>query len=408
MNLPLTLNVALSLIFGYFLAASLASAVNEVIAGTLKLRGLYLTKAIEALTSLDSNSKLKWGGVCGWFKAHWSQSAPNYSQTARDAEARATAAVATAATGGDVATAVNAVPRLADALPALAAQLANPDIAKFTPRQVAALVSSFAGVTNLQAHPLIAGKLVALPSYVPARDFATALLGVLKDGSGGTAFATVTGAIDKLPDGDLKTILRGFVSAGADDIDKLRTRIESWFDDAMERVGGIYKRSTQYVMLALGLGIAVVFNVDSVHMAQALWNQPALSQMIADEASAYSSANKAGCTAASQPNACGNIAAWTALLGQQQLPIGRVPGGGFFNWPPSPTVPVQAAPPSPPAGAAPPDNAQGYCHWVVMTIVGWFITAVAISLGAQFWFGLLTEVAGLRFSGPKPDRANAK
>ena len=332
----------------------------------------------------------------------------NYSQIARDAEARATAAVATAATAADVLTAVNATPQLATALPALVAQLAKLDIAESTPQQVAALVSSFAGVMNLQAHPLIAGKLVALPSYGPARDFATALLGVLKDGSGGTAFATVTGAIAKLPDGDLKTILQGFVSAGADDIDKLRTRIESWFDDAMERVGGIYKRFTQYVMLVLGLGIAVVFNVDSVHMAQALWNQPALSQMIADEASAYSSANKAGCTAASQPNACGNIAAWTALLGQQQLPIGRVPGGGLFNWPPSPTVPVQAAPPSPPAGAATPDNAQGYCHWVVMTIVGWFMTAVAISLGAQFWFGLLTEVAGLRFSGPKPDRANAK
>ena len=442
MSLPLTLNVALSLIFAYFLAASLASAVNEVIAGMLKLRGLYLTKAIEALTSLGNNSKLDWGGAWGWIAAVWSQSAPNFSQTARDAEARVKEAAAAEASGAAVAVAVRAIPRLAADLPALDKQLEALTIAPATPQAVAALVSSFAGVTNLQAHPLIAGSSTALPSYVPARDFATALLGVLKDGSGATGFATVRGAIDKLPDGDLKTILQGFVSAGADDIDKLRARIENWFDDAMERAGGIYKRFTQYVMLGLGLAIAVVFNVDSVHMAQALWNQPALSQMIADEASTYGSANRTGCTpkpppepssaapagtdpkvpaaaapsaatpaggsAASQTNACGNIDAWTKLLGQQQLPIGRGPDADFFNWPPSPTMPGQTAAPVLPAGKASPDHAPGQTCWMVTTIIGWFITAVAISLGAQFWFGLLTEVAGLRSSGRKPVRANAK
>ena len=62
MNFGLTLNVAISLTFVYVLASLLASTVNEMIAGVLKLRGVYLTKAIESLTSLGTNNQFAWAG----------------------------------------------------------------------------------------------------------------------------------------------------------------------------------------------------------------------------------------------------------------------------------------------------------------------------------------------------------
>jgi hypothetical protein len=41
------------------------------------------------------------------------------------------------------------------------------------------------------------------------------------------------------------------------------------------------------------------------------------------------------------------------------------------------------------------------------TLLGWLLTAFAISLGAQFWFGLLTNLTSLRASGDKPKPADA-
>ncbi len=54
MNFGLALNVAISLTFVFVLAALLASTMTEFIAGVLRLRGVYLTKAIESLSSLGT------------------------------------------------------------------------------------------------------------------------------------------------------------------------------------------------------------------------------------------------------------------------------------------------------------------------------------------------------------------
>jgi hypothetical protein len=61
MNFGLALNVAISLTFVFVLAALLASTINEIIAGVLRLRGVYLTKAIESLSSLGTDNKFAWG-----------------------------------------------------------------------------------------------------------------------------------------------------------------------------------------------------------------------------------------------------------------------------------------------------------------------------------------------------------
>ena len=42
-----------------------------------------------------------------------------------------------------------------------------------------------------------------------------------------------------------------------------------------------------------------------------------------------------------------------------------------------------------------------------MRVLGWLITAIAVSLGAPFWFGLMQNLLNLR-SDTKPPRADAK
>ena len=104
-----------------------------------------------------------------------------------------------------------------------------------------------------------------LPSYVPSRNFAMALLDVLKpDGSTGTAFSRIQFGIQKLPAGTLKQALSTFVEHAAGDAEALQKRIESWFDDLMDRLTGEYKRHTQAWMIGLALVAAMVLNVDLI------------------------------------------------------------------------------------------------------------------------------------------------
>ncbi|MGD0103092.1 MAG: hypothetical protein ABSC06_03535 [Rhodopila sp.] len=405
MSLSLTLDVAISLVFVYVLAALLASTVNEMIAGVLKLRGVYLTKAIETLTSLGTGNSFKWGGLTGWAHAYFQQSSPEVSAPVDRAamaalESARTEAAKNGASAASVAAEAMTEVATFGSLPNLTRTIQDAASAPgATVQSVLEVISRTADIANLQSHPLLVGTPTSLPSYVPAQDFAAALLGVLKDGSRGTAFQQARHTINTLPDGDLKKTLLAFISAGADDIDKLRKRIEGWFDDSMQRLSGIYTRFTQYVMLALGLLIAVTMNIDSVHLGKTLWEEPSLSRAISDSAARYVSENKNnpfGCTDNPPPSddqACKNkigLKAIVDVIDQQRLPIGRV-GTDFFG-----------CPSFPPGNACIADPV-----WKTWTCVGWVVTAFAISLGAQFWFGVLTQLTNIRAAGEEPQRADA-
>ena len=53
---------------------------------------------------------------------------------------------------------------------------------------------------------------------------------------------------------------------------------------------------------------------------------------------------------------------------------------------------------------APLDNAERE-GWI-SKLVGWIITALAVSLGAPFWFDMLNKLNSLRSTGIKPKAAN--
>jgi hypothetical protein len=416
MSLSLTLDVAISMIFVFTLAAVLASAVNELVAGAFKLRGVYLTKGIEAITCLGKNNQFKWGGLVSWLYAHFWQSKPLASPNPVDQAAAAAVAageVALAAAGNALAVAT-AIKNAANFLLLGDSLRVAIDAAAVAPaatgENVMKVVRPISGVAALQSHALLVGTPTSLPSYVPARDFATALLGVLSAGSGAAAFTQVEATIKTLPDGDLKTTLLAFIDAAAGDIDALRTRIENWFDDAMARVSGIYTRFSQYVMLVLGLVIAVGMNIDAVHLAKTLWDQPALSKAISDGATQFVTTDKnsfvpcnnspatggqtavpAGKNNAAGTNACQTLDVKTVqnIIDQQKLPIGWNGANPF-------------------ACLTRNKNCADGRHWNMWNAAGWLVTALAISMGAQFWFGLLTQLTNLRAAGNKPQRSDAK
>ena len=45
--------------------------------------------------------------------------------------------------------------------------------------------------------------------------------------------------------------------------------------------------------------------------------------------------------------------------------------------------------------------------WIV-AFAGWAMTALAASLGSQFWFGILVRFVNIRSAGEKPEEAKVK
>jgi len=227
---------------------------------------------------------------------------------------------------------------------------------------------------------------VNLPSYIPSRTFATALLDILAPSDGKTprALADVRQGIDKLPDSPAKDALVSLAASTGYQLSEFQTKVESWYNDSMERAAGWYKRRTQRILLLLGLLVAVGLNVDSIQVALNLWNNPVARQAAVDVAQKFVEKNPIQASnKAEDVNKINEEADTLAKMGQS-LPVP-------FGWPSE----VQAN------GGCP--NEACFQHPLAtrfwpQKLVGWFITALALSLGAPFWFDTLNKFMMARSS----------
>lgn len=233
-------------------------------------------------------------------------------------------------------------------------------------------------VEELYRHPLIKNLIEKergnLPSYIPSKTFAIAVLDVLQKKTGVTtavgadkALAGAKEVVTKLPDTmqDLKTTL-GLLIGDAERYEtavdkqaaKFSEEIEAWFNDRMARASGWYKRKAQLISLGLAVVVSGACNASSIKVGTVLWSDANLRAAVV-----------AGAQAVQQQAA-------VTLLGSQ-LPIG---------W----------------SGAW----AQDWDGW--HTLLGWGLTAFAVSLGAGFWFDALGRLLQLRSTGVKVSSINGK
>lgn len=223
-------------------------------------------------------------------------------------------------------------------------------------------------VTKFFSHPLIKSLLKGdqhLPSYIPSAAFSTTLLDIM--GITHTVFTAqgMKNFVNDLPENDnLRQVLTLLIDETTTTRSALQQKLEQYFDDAMERVSGWYKRKAQLMILVISVVIAVGINVDSLKIANSLYHDSAL---------------RAGLVAAAEriakeplpASGTATINEINSKLASLNLPIG---------W--------EAAP--------------SFQNIGLNTIIGWLITALAVSLGAPFWFDLLGKLVNLRSGGTKP------
>ncbi len=69
---------------------------------------------------------------------------------------------------------------------------------------------------------------------------------------------------------DTRLFLLSLWKESGADIGVFRTRLESWFDDTMERASGWYRRYTRLLCFVIGLLFAVLFNIDTIAICRIL------------------------------------------------------------------------------------------------------------------------------------------
>jgi hypothetical protein len=252
-------------------------------------------------------------------------------------------------------------------------------------------------ITNLVREPLEAKKGLrasGVPSYIPSKTFALALVDVLKgkqpsEVTGTTqATAQLQGLFAKLPAGDVQKALLALTTEAdrqLQDLDKqaavLRRAIETWFNDRMARASGWYKRKAQFWSFMTSALVTGLVYADTVHVVRKLWHDANLRESLVAAAQAFHSANGGAAVAAgaaAPSNGTAELAKSVTTQGQALL------SSGF------------------PVGWAEVKNLAEWNGWEwASASIGLTITAFAVSLGAAFWFDMLTKALTLRGSGTK-------
>lgn len=361
------IDIAVGLILMYLVLSLLCTVINEFIATKLRLRSRNLAAGLQELLDdpVVRNAFYDHGLIAGTKKA-----------LATSAKAL-TQPVPTATTG---ATAGPAAPSTVAEAPVVAPARAPSPVAAATAAPV---------VPAPPAAPAAESQPGVHPSYVSADTFALALVGALTGtrlalGQPTPGFADVQAAIEALPPSKIKGALQASLLSAQGDFNAFHKSVTTWFDDSMDRLSGSYKRHLKLISIVIGCAVAVIMNADTFATGYALWSDSALRAQIVDTAG---TAVKSGASGAAAAQALTDVAHAYKKADEtvRPLPI----GWPIRDWP----------------GAV--WTAAGV-WFLVAKLAGWFVTGLALSLGAPFWFDVLSKFVTIRGAGVKPDRQDAK
>ncbi len=211
-----------------------------------------------------------------------------------------------------------------------------------------------------------------LPSYIPSKNFAIALMDLAARGVTTTEFNSaphgdpitldsIRQNVGNISNPSVQRVLLAAVDSAQGELQNVQKTLEDWFDSGMDRVSGWYKRATGGILLAISFIVAVTLNIDTLRIADYLYrNDDARKAIVA-------TAEKVNTDTAEQQKLKNDT---IKQLDALDIPIGW---GNEHSQPNAPAWWVYAG-----------------------TLFGWIMTAFAASLGAPFWFDVLNKIMVIR------------
>jgi hypothetical protein len=192
------------------------------------------------------------------------------------------------------------------------------------------------------------------------------------------------------------------------ELEIVRGNIEEWFNNAMDRLTGWYKRRCLITTLLAGTLIAVIVNVDSINLVGRLWSEPDLR---------FAILNNIGSILTQDNTTTLNVGQLSVIqqqFSQITLPVGWL-GSPVSQISDSANNSVNQCTLFPgqeneiygilvtgqcyPIINSP--LASNFTGWLIK-LAGILISGVAASPGASFWFDLLKKIINVRLTGSNP------
>jgi len=254
-----------------------------------------------------------------------------------------------------------------------------------------------------------------LPAYIPSDQFAAALIDTIihhnrpskfrrdpvtnkqvlvPDMITDKTFADFTRGIDAMTESEVKitmaALARNVDVSRTDSFNQLSQRIAEWYDNSMERLNGVYKQKIRRWLFMVGLIVAVCFNVNTIVVVDRLYQDPQLRSSVTAAAENYlkQHATVDSVYAVENVDSLRNkIEDLRRELAPLHLPIG---------WPMTESTEVFSRE----FGRAVIKGIRTETSF--KNILGWLLTALALSFGAPFWFDALKKAVNMRSVGLKP------
>jgi hypothetical protein len=351
------LEVAIGILFLYFLLSTVCSSINEIIATILRWRSKNLE---QALLNLVPDSQLR-TQILNHPLITAMGSQPSYLSSRTFS-----LALLHSLSGGDGSMSMTTVRTTAQSLATSAAQAGQATAQQLTGQALVALIDATRDPQG-EAQALATVKkrvedgLQISPPPSGLQELRQQLIGA-------TSLDGVRDAVATLPEGPPKVWAQGVVESARQEIDTatykledVRRRVELWFDHAMDRASGAYKRDTLKVLAIIAVLLTIVTGADTVKFVSRLYVDTALRAELTQQAT--------------QP---GPVDITQAV---QQLE----PAASLFGYADFPST-----------------SSPDFPRWMGLKFGGEILTIFALLLGAPFWFDLLTKVANLRGTGPPP------
>lgn len=284
------------------------------------------------------------------------------------------------------------------------------------------------------------------PSYMNAETFQSILFDVILKGDD---MSNLEARLDALPDEDLRNVLKQLLRESGGQLDLFRLEVQNWYNSVMDRAAGWYKRYTQKILLLMGLGIAVTFNADTLSLYDRLSKDPETLELLTSAAERYvNTRERANQLPAETPVTVPGNPAPATVDPPSTDPNNADPS--FGNRPPADPFGTSTTV-QPPATAGEESAPTTYLYsageenatdkdfktsleelkglldneiaeirrplglgWegvdlrelelvdLLSKFFGYILTALAVSLGAPFWFDLLKKLVNIRSSGARP------
>ena len=255
-----------------------------------------------------------------------------------------------------------------------------------------------------------------LPSYIPTKNFALALMDMAARGPQTDAASSDPEAprislesirqnVGNLDNPAVQRVVLTALDTAQGDLNQAQANLEAWYDSGMDRVSGWYKRSSQWVIFWIGLFAAVTLNINTITIADYLsHNDVARKALVARAEAAAQDPAFRRAVKSSQDSAAQRYSYARKELDSLALPIGWANGWGAPNANLHKWKDLFGAGQPKEAGAATSGQAQAgrpaveFELWnhVFGPVFGWLLTALAAMLGAPFWFDVLNKVMVIR------------